>query len=137
MSTPGLSISPNFDNTKLASGKIEDKIDVFEDQMKGWMLLHAKALCSEQYHFRHQAGFAVLTIVSTYFEPIESYYSGRQSRGSSKEFFRRGFLRVFPDFPDTLRNAGYSSPDKLAQQIADEIYDQLRCGLFHEGTTKN
>src|SRR5262245_37581457 len=79
MGTSVWRVSPNFDNTKLSSGKIEDKIDVFEDQMRGWMLLHAKGLCSEQYTFRHQAGFAVLTIVSTYFEPIESYYSGRQS----------------------------------------------------------
>ncbi|MGH9491993.1 MAG: hypothetical protein ACRD2K_00700 [Terriglobales bacterium] len=130
-------ISARFYNTKLASGDIEDKIDVFEDWMNGWTLRHAHPLCDSKYVFRDDAGFAVLTIATSYFEPIHSYLTGRPSRGTAKIFFRSGFLSVFPDLPATLTTYGYPSPQALAEQIADEIYDQLRCGLYHEGGTKH
>jgi hypothetical protein len=130
-------VSPKFSNSKLVGGKIEDKIDVFEDQIDGWMLCHARALCSDQYVFRGQAGIAVLTISCPYFEAIESHYVGLSSAKQSCAFFRRGFLRVFSGFEKTLAQHGYSSPHALAEEIADCIYEQLRCGLLHEAATKN
>lgn len=131
------SISPKFLNTKLASGRIEDKIDVFEDQIDGWLLNHARGLCSEQYVFREHSGFAVLTLVCPYFEVIESYHIGLESRNRSREYFNNGFMKVFPDFAKTLAKAGYSSPQKLAAKIADCLYEQVRCGLLHEAATKS
>jgi hypothetical protein len=130
-------ISPTFTQAKLDSGRLEDKIDVFEDQVAGLLLQHAEALCAERYAHRAYAGAAVLSIVSSYFEAIESYYSGESSDGKSKRFFRSGFLRVFPDLPGTLQAQGHSSPAQLAEHVADEVYDQLRCGLFHEGLVKH
>jgi len=66
-------ISPRYTDTKLATGAlIGDKVDVFEDGMNGWMLVRARALCDNQYVNARESGFAVLTIASTYFEPIES-----------------------------------------------------------------
>ena len=105
--------------------------------MGGWMLRHAHALLDGKYVYRKDAGFAVLTLVTSYFEPIESYYSGTSSQGHSKAFFKRGFLRVFPNLPQTLKSSGFSDADNLANEIADEVYDHLRCGLFHEGGTKH
>lgn len=131
------SISPKFLNTKLAGGHIEDKIEVFQDQVDGWILNHARALCSEQYTFRAHSGFAVLTLVCPYFEMIESYHVGLESGRRSKQFFRNGFMRVFPKFATTLGKAGYSSPEKLADEIADCLYEQVRCGLLHEAAAKS
>jgi len=59
--------------------------------------------------FRKDAGFAVLMIAAAYFEPIESYHTGKSSEGKSKTFFRRGFLRVFSGTarnPETTRVCG-------------------------------
>ncbi len=104
--------------------------------MNGWLLLHAYALSDEVYKLRTDAGFAILMLTTAYFEPIESYHTGRASHGQSKEFFRRGFLRVFSGLPATLTDLGYADPDRVARDIADEVYVHLRCGLFHEGGTK-
>src|SRR5262245_11973387 len=130
------SISPQFTNGKLASGKIEDKIDVFEDQISGWLLCPAQALCSPGCSERANAGFAVLAIVCSYFEAIESYHRGSESRKKSKQFFRGGFLKVFPDLSRSLKAAGHSLPG-LEAEIADDVYEQLRCGLFHEALVKH
>ena len=130
-------ISPQFTDAKLAPGcTLEDKIDVFEDWMTGWLLRHAHALCDDGYVFRKDAGFAVLTIATAYFEPIESYHTGKSSEGNSKKFFRRGFLRVFSGLTATLKQHGYPDADCVARKLVDEIYDHMRCGLFHEGGAK-
>lgn len=115
---------------------MEDKIDVFEDWMNGWLLRHAHALPDEKYVFRQEADFAILIRTTAYFEPIESYHTGQSSDRNSKAFFRRGFLRVFSGLPATLRQKGYSDSGCVAEDIADEMFIQLRCGLFHEGGTK-
>jgi hypothetical protein len=131
-------ISPQFTAAKLVSGcTVEDKIDVFEDWMNGWLLRHAWALCDSRYVYVKDAGFVVLMLATSYFEPIESYHTGKSSDHHSKAFFRRGFLRVFPGLLATLKNSGYPDEARLAGEIADEIYDHLRCGLFHEGGTKH
>ena len=133
-----IQVSPQFTDSKLQPGcAMEDKIEVFEDQMSGWLLRHAHALLDEKYVFRKDAGFAVLTLVTAYFEPIESYHAGLSSDRQSKVFFRRGFLRVFLNLPTTLKNNGFTDADQLAADIADEIYIHLRCGLFHEGGAKH
>jgi hypothetical protein len=133
-----MKISPKYTDSKLASGCfLNDKIDVFEDWMNGWMLSHAHALCAPQYILNGESGFAVLTLTAAYFEPIESYYTGQKSHRRSKEFFRKGFLRVFVNLPATLKANGFRDPNQLACDIADEVYDHLRCGLFHEGGTKH
>jgi len=130
-------ISPQFTDAKLASGcTLEDKIDVFEDWMTGWLLRHAHALCDDAYVFRKDAGFAVLMIATAYFEPIESYYTGRSSDHNSKQFFRCGFLRVFSGLTATLTQRGYVDAEGVAKKLVDEIYDHMRCGLFHEGGAK-
>ena len=130
-------ISPQYTDAKLSPGcTVDDKIDVFEDGMDGWLLRHALALTDEKYNFRKDSGFAVLMLTTAYFEPIESYYTGQSSERNSRAFFRRGFLRVFSALPSTLKQYGYGDADRVADDIANEIYGHLRCGLFHEGGTK-
>lgn len=39
-------VSPNYMSDKLKAGNVEDRIDVFEDRVKGWFLNHARSpLC--------------------------------------------------------------------------------------------
>ncbi|HUJ14628.1 MAG TPA: hypothetical protein VL284_12650, partial [Thermoanaerobaculia bacterium] len=85
-----LSISPQYTvDTPLRT--IDDKIKVFEDQIRGWVLTHAHALTSDSYNYKEHAGFAILMIVSSYFEAIEAFHKGRPSRrGESKKFFSKG-----------------------------------------------
>jgi hypothetical protein len=60
-STMPTQISPQYTDAKLLPGcAVDDKIDVFEDWMNGWLLRHAHALADEKYVFRKDAGFAVL-----------------------------------------------------------------------------
>jgi hypothetical protein len=67
---------------------------------------------------------AALSLLFGYFEPCAIYRKGEDSRGQSKTFFRAGFTEV-------LRKAPIS--ESLLGRIADMLYDEVRCGLFHEG----
>ena len=84
------SISPNYTSEKLEDPSIEDKIDVFEDRMKGWLFAPMKKLLGQP-HDR----IASLCLQTTYFEGIWSYLVGKKSQGHSKEFFINGFYDVF------------------------------------------
>ena len=129
-----ISISPQYTvDTPLKT--IDEKINVFEDQMRGWVLNHAHALASDQYSFKDHAGFAILMLVSSYFEAIEAFHYGRPSKqGESGAFFRAGFLKVFDEVPKKLSKA--TDPQKLQDELLNELYQQLRCGLYHEAMTK-
>ena len=114
-----LSISPNYTSEKLENPSIEDKIDVFEDRMKSWLLAPMKKLLDEP-HDR----IASLCLQTTYFEGIWSYLVGKKSRGHSKEFFINGFYDVFKI---TQQNEG------LLKRAAQILYEDVRCGFFHDG----
>lgn len=112
-----LAISPRFDESKLAAGSVEDKIDVFEDQVLGWLLTPAKMMASSQH-----SGFAILAVTLAYFEPLGQFLEGKAGR--SEVQFTLGMKAVFPAM------AGADSV------ILWELYNQLRCGMFHRGITK-
>jgi hypothetical protein len=112
-------ISPNFSDEKLKTGSLDDLIDVFEDRLKYWLLEPAKALLGVRF-----GEVAALSLLFGYFEPCAIYRKGEDSRGQSKTFFRAGFTEV-------LRKAPIS--ESLLGRIADMLYDEVRCGLFHEG----
>src|SRR6266567_2450846 len=108
-----IAISPHYTPKKLQTGSINDKIDVFEDQITGWLIQPAKKMLGEQH-----AGYAILTLCLSYFEPIGQFLDG--GRGKSGQQFTRGLEHVF-------------SGQKLTPKTAHELYDQLRCGMFHQG----
>lgn len=129
-------VSPNFDDSKLAGGKIEDKIDVFEDQMNGWLLAHAHALASSSYPSTQHTGFAILTLVGGYFEAIASYLRGASSDRQSGKFFGYGFLDVFPEFESQVVARGTTDIAAELERVAGAYYREIRCGLFHEAMTR-
>ena len=67
---------------------------------------------------------ASVSLATSYFEGIEIYHSGEDSKNQSKVFFRRGFFRVF-------QMGGESAP-AVRERVADGLYDLLRCGFAHD-----
>ena len=124
-------ISPRYRASKLASGAIEDKIDVYEDKIIGWTFNHADVLASSLNPKRRHAGFAILMLCSAYFESLHSCMVGRS--GPAKEFFRKGFLEVFPNGGSNVL-AGL--PSSSIDALLNEIYDEIRCGLYHQLAVK-
>lgn len=116
-------ISPHYSSKKLEPPFYKDLVDVFEDRMRYWMLYPAKKLLKNR-----NDQIAALGILINYFEGIEIYLSGKDSDGKSKQFFKRGFKRVFS-------SEGYS--DIEIKNITEALYAQARCGFAHDGMFRN
>jgi hypothetical protein len=116
-------ISPKYSSHKLANPSLADLIDVFEDRIKGWIFNPATALLKSP-EFR----IASLCLQLTYFEGIWVYMTGADSHSRSKEFFRNGFIDVF-------RVTGTN--EMLLARAADALYEDARCGFFHDGMFKD
>ncbi len=113
-----LFVSPNFTHKKLEPPFYKDVLDVFEDRMVNWLLVPAKQLLK----LKH-GSVAAVALATNYIEGIEIYASGEDSKNHSKEFFRRGYRRIF---------APVSEPVEFQDSIADALYDLLRCGFAHD-----
>jgi len=116
-------ISPNFTHKKLEPPLYKDVVDVFEDRMLNWLLVPAKELLKVKH-----GSVAAVALATNYIEGIEIYASGKDSKGKSKEFFRRGYKRIF---------APVSGPDYLQDSIAAALYELLRCGFAHDAMFRN
>jgi hypothetical protein len=114
-------ISPSFTHEKLESPTYEDLVDVLEDRVRKWFLLPASKLLELP-----NCDIAAVALLSNYFESVEIYISGEDSKNRSAEFFARGFGRVFSVQHPTLSG-----------KIAAAIYDQARCGFAHDGMFRN
>lgn len=112
-------ISPNFNHEKLEKPTLEDMIDVFEDRIRNWLLLPAKHLIETP-----NGLVAATALLSSYFEGIEIYLSGKDSKNHSGEFFVNGFLKVF---------SVHGEGKEMLKKAAEGIYKQLRCGFAHDG----
>ena len=112
-------ISPNFNHEKLEKPSLGDLIDVFEDRMRNWLLLPAKHLIETP-----NGLIAATALLSSYFEGIEIYLTGKDSNNRSAEFFVNGFLRVF---------SVHGEGKEMLKKAAEGIYKQLRCGFAHDG----
>lgn len=111
-------LTPHYDHDKVANPTCADLIDVFEDAWKGYVLDQVQTLLKAP-----NGHIAAMTLLCSYFEPIESLHQGKPSDFQSREFFVRGFLRVF----DRTSNPNVT---KLAAQA---IYHNVRCGVAHTG----
>ena len=115
-------ISPNYKYEKIEDPNFEDLIDIFEDRVRNWTLVPAESLLESRHGF-----VAAISILFTYFEGIQIYVSGKDSKSSSKTHFIKGFLSVF----------GAPDRDKLElRNMAKTIYSEGRCGFSHEGLSK-
>jgi hypothetical protein len=68
-------------------------------------------------------------VATAYIEGHAIFLRGHPCKRNSKEFFRDGFKAVF--------GGSMKLPDQITEEaIISDIYDQVRCGLFHHGSTK-
>lgn len=122
-------ISPRFGPEKLASGRIEDFIDVYEDRLKGWMLDRADQMAQLP-----NGEFAALAIALAFFEPHWSFVVGETSNNRSRQYFKKGFMDVFP-VPTPGPGMG-EPPADFPDRVANYVYERARCGLFHSGMAR-
>lgn len=109
-------LSQKYDHSKLDNPTVDDLIDVYEDIWAGYVFSPVEVLLNNEY-----GHVAAATLLSSYFEAIESYYSGESSERNSRIFFVKGFCRVF------------SSNQPSIESTANHIYKHVRCGLVHDG----
>ncbi|MBL1275931.1 MAG: hypothetical protein COB30_007575 [Ectothiorhodospiraceae bacterium] len=112
-------ISPKYTHEKLGNPSTEDLIDVFDDIWRSYMFEPGRILLDSP-----NGSVAAMLILCSYYEAIESLYTGLSSRSKSQAFFIKGFARVF------------SAPSGI-EKVAKEIYNHVRCGLVHEGVLRS
>ena len=98
---------------------IDDKITIYERQVKEWFLNRASRFLRG-----NKNGFIVLMLSISYIEGVEQYRQGTDSNRNSRNFFTRGLRRIFG-----LAN--------VTNTELDDFYIQVRCGLFHNGMTQS
>jgi hypothetical protein len=119
-------LSPSFTTEKLRgeNDTIENRIDVYEDRVRGWLVRWAEYLSAVKIDDRKHAGFAVLHLCLAYFEAFTIFLRGREApRGKASEFFRAGVLEVF----------GELKGDDHRDAILRILWEDGRNGLFHRG----
>ena len=116
-----IAISPRFVSTDAQGATLDRQIDIFEDQVQGWLLDQAKVLAAAG----QNAGFSILTLLLTYVEGIACFLEGMTSKNQSGRFFQIGLEAIFPELTT-----------QTAQAFHDEFYAQVRCGLLHEAMTR-
>ena len=109
-------LSRSFDHEKLENPSYDDLVDVFEDLWVGHIVEPARILLEN-----NSCEIAATTLLSSYFESIEMYMSGTSSDGKSKEYFIKGFCRVF------------NSNENGVEILARHFYKHVRCSLAHGG----
>jgi hypothetical protein len=127
-----IAVSPGYNATKLQDATVDDKVDVFEDQVRGWILNHAKFLVSRLNPESQHCGISVLMIVGSYFESLAAFVKGESSEGRSKQFFAIGLREVCPDIFTSALEEDSINAERVFSDFANTFYAELRCGLFHE-----
>jgi hypothetical protein len=112
---------------------VEQKIDIFYQQLWGWQLHVADLIANGEDALEGEAkvqsiphsGFAVLQICLSYFETIAKYRA--LSIGSHGAQFKAGAQDVFP----VLQNV----PRDVRDKALNVLYREARCGLYHNSRT--
>jgi hypothetical protein len=104
-----------------AEDAVDTKILVYEDRVTGWFFRYGRLL---QDH--HDAGFVVLQVALAQIEGIEQYRRGESSYNDPRGFFLDGLKRIF----------GFDDSDS-ANHWLEDFYRLVRCGLFHDGMTRD
>ena len=115
-----------------ANPTLDQKIEIFSERVLGWQIdvaeemsrqfFEALAMSDEGKPMRH-CGFAVVSVIFSYFETIAQYLQGASSHRQSVDFFECGFRSVYPA-------SGFDE-----YQIRT-IYANIRCGMYHSGLTR-
>ena len=113
-----IKISRTFYYHDFPNPTLDDKITILEDRVIGWLTEPAHRVAEEIPH----SGFAVLLILSNYFEMAAKFRDGICENAHSGKYFKEGIRWVFPEKMFT---------DAQCQLI----WEELRNGLYHAGVT--
>ncbi|MCK5040569.1 MAG: hypothetical protein KAR87_06390 [Candidatus Aenigmarchaeota archaeon] len=108
-------------DSALDYNNIETKILIYEDRVKEWFLKIGVKLKQD-----NEAGFVILQIATSYIEGNQQYIEGQTSNQKSKAFFKKAMKRIFPEIIKIVN----------IDIFLGTFYEQVRCGLFHDGMTK-
>ena len=116
----------------------EKKIDLYEKRLFGWFIDIAKALKVNPGDPNGGPGAdpASLLIAMSLFEPLGVYLQGenapihtKSGEPKARENFEHGFKHFLEKIHSELSKA-------QREEIAEWMYRQVRCGLFHLNTAK-
>lgn len=128
-----VAVSPRFTVEDVWKGGLEGKVDVFEDQVFGYVLLQAKKLLDPSDKLSNHSGVAVLMLIVPYLEQIACYLKGESSRGKERQFLAHGLQEVTPRIRERLAaEFGQAKGRVILDSLVDALYVDLRCGLFHD-----
>jgi len=96
----------------------KNKILIYKDRVYGWFLEIADSLRNNR-----DSGFVILHIATAYIEGNQQLREGKSSVNGSKAFFIKGVKRIF-------------NKATISDKLLGDYYSQIRCGLFHDGMTK-
>jgi hypothetical protein len=126
-------VSPHYTHGQidLESASLEDRIAILEDRVRGYFTTPSRLLTN----IYENSIFLVLLAIFSSVELIETLHRGSSSKGSSEEFFKSGFKRIFkPQAPKEIPPENY---ERDLDKVLSELYVQARCGLMHLGTTRS
>ena len=123
--SPKILFTPRWLLDDVKSGGVDDWIAAYEDYVDTWFFRRVVRLVdsAKSREERLETGYAVLHLVVGFFEPYERFRSGK--RPKSRKAFKRGFQRIFSQ-------ATPAPPRGALEAVADRMYKDVRCGLFHQ-----
>ena len=120
---PSFISSRHFEGSFPLPLTIDNAITIYEDRVLSWFLNIAATLKGDV-----RADFVSLMVIASYFEGFAIMRLGQSSKNQSRDFFAYGLKDVVkPHFQGT---------EEILDSIADVLYDDMRCGLFHSGMTR-
>jgi hypothetical protein len=121
------SISRHYHDSQIKVDNFDTRVAIYEDQVRGWFIDQARILEKASNH----GAFVLLLVALSYIEGHAIFYKGEDSKGKSKPFFRDSFKSIFPTYKSGPESLELNSD--LVDTAIDELYDQMRNGLFHTG----
>lgn len=126
-------VSPRHTVEDLLAADFATKVAIVQAQFTGWIFDHARLLSTQANPQRQHSAFAILTLTMPYFEAFTEFLSGDDSTKKSRRFFRDGFWEVFK--AEMVSAAPQGDPERIAEVVANVVYEEIRCGLFHSART--
>lgn len=116
-------VSPRYQDTDFPKPwSFQAKVTVFADQVFGWQLDVADDLKTNAH-----AGFAILSIVLSYFETIGKFEAGDPARLSRRRF-KQGIQSV-------IGPLATAEQLDIPPELVDALYEDVRCGMYHSSIT--
>jgi hypothetical protein len=110
---------------------LDDKITIYEEQLYGWFLDVIDPLRENG-----AADFVILMTALSLVEGHAIYLQGEDSENRSKQFFKDTFKAMIRPVVRMSASISETNREDLLDKSAIMVYEQARCGFFHDGMTR-